>query len=59
MRTFFEVIYNIAMPIIWRNKTWQARSIEIKGDSQEWRNIGMDCCTPNPAFLDKPLVIEK
>ena len=55
VRSVFEVSCNATMLIVRRNKTGQAWSVEVKGDTQEWRDIGVNRCTPNKPFLDQPL----
>jgi hypothetical protein len=56
---FFKIAYYIAIPVIWRDKTWRAWSVEIEGDSPEWCDISIADGGPNTDFPEEPLKKDK
>ena len=59
VRMIFEVLRNIAMTKIRRDKAGHLRSVEIKGDAQEWRDIWVVEGGPNAHFSDESLMEEQ
>jgi hypothetical protein len=54
-----EVFWNISMAEIRRDETRRLRSVEIKGDTQEWRDIWVVEGGPNAHFSDESLMEDK
>ena len=51
-----EVTYDVAIFVIWGNKTWRALPVEIKRDSQEGRDVGVTGDRRKPPFPRETLI---